>query len=140
MVVRQRNLAMQRTAAVFIHLNAAFNQVVVQQVGAKLNNRNIRLALDNQLHPYAAPRGIAHRVQQTVAGKEIGVGDDDLAAGAGQHFQIVTFNIVTMFMVIAPDKQRLRFARGLVNFRLMPTASPPAAGCLAGGQVLQFEL
>lgn len=104
MVVRQRYLAMQRTAAVFIHLNAAFNQVVVQQMGAKLNNRNIRLALDNQLDPYAAPGGIAHGVQQTVAGKEIGVGDDDLAAGAGQHLQIVTFNIVTMFVIIAPDK------------------------------------
>jgi hypothetical protein len=39
-------------------------------VGAKLHNRNIRFALDDQLHPHAAPRGIAHRMQQAVAGEK----------------------------------------------------------------------
>ena len=139
-VVREGDFAMQRTAAIFVDLHAAFDEVVVEQVGAKLHNRNIRFALDDQLHPHPAPRGIAHRMQQTVAGEKIGVRDYHLPAGAGQHLQVVAFDIVAVILVIAPDEQRLRLAGGLVDLRLMATTAPPAAGGFAVGQILQFEL
>ncbi len=44
-VVREGDFAMQRTAAIFVDLHAAFDEVVVEQVGAELHNRNIRFAL-----------------------------------------------------------------------------------------------
>jgi hypothetical protein len=101
---------MQRSAAIFVDLHAAFDQIVIEQVGAELHNRNIRFALHDQLHPHPAPRGIAHRMQQAVAGEKIGVGDNHFPAGAGQHLQVVAFNIVAVILVIAPDEQRLRLA------------------------------
>ena len=140
MVIRQGDLAMQRTAAIFVDLHPALNEIVIEQVGAKLHNRNIRLALDDQLDPHAAPRSVAHRMQQAVAGKEIGVGNDHLPAGAGEHLQVVAFDIVAVILVIAPDEQRLRLAGSLVDLWLVATAAPPAAGGFAVGQVLQLEL
>ena len=45
-----------------------------------------------------------------------------------------------MILIIPPDKQRLSLAGIAVDFGLMPTAAPPAAGGFAGGQVFQFKL
>ncbi len=131
---------MQRATAIFVNLHPALNEIVIEQVGAKLHNGNIRFALHDQLNPYSAPRGIAHRMQQAVAGEKIGVSDNHFPAGAGQHLQVVAFNIVAVILVVAPDEQRLRLAGGLVNLRLVATTSPPAAGGFAVGQVFQLEL
>jgi hypothetical protein len=35
-VVRQRDFAMQRSAAIFVNLHAAFDQIVIEQAGAEL--------------------------------------------------------------------------------------------------------
>ena len=77
-------------------------------------------------------------MQNTVAGEEIGVGDNHFTLRIGQHLQVMTFNIVPMLLVVPPDKQRLRFAGLAVLFRAM-TASPPAASGLFTGQVFQHE-
>ena len=45
-----------------------------------------------------------------------------------------------MILIIPPDKQRLGLAGVAVDFRLMPTPLPPAAGRLIGRQVFQFKL
>ncbi|MNF04148.1 hypothetical protein D3C80_2035980 [compost metagenome] len=80
-------------------------------------------------------------MQQTVAGKEISVGDNHFTLRAGQHFQIVTLNIITVIVVIAPDKQRLRLA-GLAIFggMIAPTLLPPPARLRLIGQVFQLKL
>ena len=140
MVVREGDLAVQRAAAILKNLHAAFHQIVVQQPRANLDDGNIGFTLHDKLHPHAAPGGAAHRVQQPIAGEEIGVGDNHLPPRVGQHFQVVTFDIVPMFEIVPPDEQRLRFAGMLVNLRLVATSAPATAPVFAGGQVLLHKL
>ena len=138
MIVHQRHFAVQRAATIFVNLHPAFDQIVVQQPRADGDDRHIRLALHNQFDAHPAPRGIAHGVQQTVTREEIGVGNDHLALRIGEHFQIVAFNIIPVFIVIAPDKQHLCLTRLAVLFRAM-TAFPPATHRRLSRQVFQFE-
>ena len=140
MVIREGNFAVQRAAVILKNLHASLHQIVVQQASANLDDGYIGLALHDKLHPHAAPGGAAHRVQQPIAGEEIGVGDNHLPTRVGQHFQVVTLNIIPMIEIIPPDEQRLRFSGMLVNLRLMATSPPVTASAFAGGQVLLHKL
>ncbi len=51
----------------------------------------------------------------------------------------MTFDIIAMFFVIAPDQQYLRFSRLAVLFRFMMT-SPPASRRALSWQVFQLKL
>ena len=137
-IVHQRDFAVQRPTAVFVDLDAALHQVVVQQPRPDFDDRHIRLALDNQLHAHAASCSISHGMQQSIAREKVGVSDYHFALGVGQHLEIVTFNVVPVLAVVAPDEKRLRFAGLPVLFRAM-AASPPAAYGLFPRQVLQLK-
>ena len=60
-------------------LHAVALQVVVEQRRRRLDDRHVGLALQDQVHVDAAPRGAAQLAQQPVAGEEVGVGDDHAA-------------------------------------------------------------
>ena len=140
MVVGESNFAVQRPAAILKNLYAAVDQIAIQQAGADFNDRNIRLALHDQLNPHAAAGGVTHRMQQPVAGEKVGVGNDHFPAGVSQHLEIMAFNIIAMFLIIPPDKQRLRFSGAAVDRRLVSTPEPPAARLFAGREIFQLKL
>ena len=132
MVIHHGHFAVQRAAAIFIDLHAAFDQIAIEQTRAHLHNRHIGLTLDDELHAHAASGRVAHGVQNPVTGEEIGVGDNHLALRVRQHLQVVTFDIVPVLLVIPPDEQRLRLAGLAVLFRAMAASPPAACGLFAG--------
>ncbi|MNJ56727.1 hypothetical protein D3C77_522870 [compost metagenome] len=75
LVVGQRDLAVQRAAAVFVDLHAVAHQVVVEHARTELGDRHVRLALEDQSHPDTASRGVADLAQHAIAREEISVGD-----------------------------------------------------------------
>ena len=130
---------MQRFTAVFVDMDATFNQIVVQQAGTHFHNRHIRFTLHNEFYPNAASCCFTQSMQQAITGKEIGIGNDHFPSGLGQHFKIMAFNIIAMLFVIAPDKQRLRFAGAMIVDCPVMTSPPASYGALPG-QVFQYKV
>ena len=131
---------MQWATAIFVDLNAPFQKIVIEQLGADFDDWHIRLALYDELHSYAPAGRVFHCMQQAVAGKEIGIGDNHFALRIGEHFQVVAFNVITVIVIVAPDKQRLSFTGRAVILRLVATSLPPASDRRVFRQIFHFKL
>ena len=59
MIVHQRDFTMQGLTPVFIDMDAAFYQIVVQQAGTHFHNRHIRFTLDDEFYPNTASRSFS---------------------------------------------------------------------------------
>ena len=69
--------------------------------------------LQQQRHPHATFGRVDQRLAEPPAGKEIGVGDDDLVARAGDRVQIGVLDRVPVAQVVAHDVGRADIARRL---------------------------
>ena len=127
---------MQRALAVFINLHPGAQQVVVQQAGCDFDDRHVGLALQDQAHIHAALRGFAQLLEQAVAGKKIGVGDQDPVARRADGNAVVTFDVAFVLAVVARDQERhglaCRWQRSVRReFRLAPEQPITKPGRLA---------
>ncbi len=66
---------------IFVNLDAGVQQAAVERAGSVVEQGIFHPALQQQHHPDSAPGGVYQGVPKTASREEIGVGDDDFAAG-----------------------------------------------------------
>jgi hypothetical protein len=122
-VIHHGHLAVQRALAIFMDLHARAHQVVVQHGAGQAGHRHVRLALKQEPHAHAAPRGLGQFSQQAVSGKEIGVGDQHILLGRTQAGAVVAFNVGGVLDVVAHHQPAAAVAFRHGVFR----GAPPSA-------------
>src|SRR5690606_20191496 len=108
----------------------------------ELGDGHIRLALQDQTHPHAAPRRIADLPQHPIAGEKVGIGDYQARARIAYGLQIMLLDVVAMVVVVTGDEKRPRLATAdtgmAIAGRLAP-AFPPAPPRLGRGDIGEGE-
>ena len=103
-VVGQRHLAVQRPLAVFKNMHAGRQQVVVEHAGGGLDDRHVRLALQDEAHVNAAPGRLAQFLEQPVARKKVGVGNHHAVARRADGDAVVALDVGGVLAVVAGDE------------------------------------
>ncbi|MNY08262.1 hypothetical protein D3C86_1411070 [compost metagenome] len=104
-VVHDRDLAVHRAGAVFMHLDARAQQVAVEQARGKAHRFHVGHALQEQLDLHAAPGRAAQVAKEPVARKEVGIGDAHARACGANGLPVDLLDAVGRGLVVAGREQ-----------------------------------
>ncbi len=137
------HLGVQVAGHVLVDLDAARQQLLVQGARGVVLHAVVRLALQQHAHAHAARDRLQQGLAEGSAGEEIGVGDEDLAAGVADAVQVGLLEGLAVAQVVAQHqggalaagRRAVGRARGLEE----PQPAPVAQLARAAPQPAQFN-
>ena len=98
--VDDRHLGVQETLVVFADLDAGLEQRAVERPRSVMQQHVLHAPLQEQDNTHAALRRVDQGMAKAPAGKEIGVGDEDLVLGRFNGIEVGVFDVGTMPHVV----------------------------------------
>ena len=120
---------MQRTVAIFVNPHTGLEQVVVGHARRELGHLHVRLPLQNQPHLDTPAGCIANIAQQSIAGKEVRVGDHHAPLCGTQYLAVNLLDVGPMLAVVAIHQAHLSIVIAERQLRAaLATSLPPVPG------------